>query len=68
MGSPVRFSSLAELPEGIGDLDVYFGDIYRVEMHASYLSAICMMVRRRDAGDAIRFTEGKTVGIKRGGL
>jgi glycosyltransferase involved in cell wall biosynthesis len=58
MGSPKRFSWLAALPAGIPDLDVYIGDIYRVEMHASYLSAICMMVRRREVGDAVRFAEG----------
>lgn len=58
MGSPVKYSSVAEVPEGMPDVDVYYGDIYRVEMHASYLSAICMMVRRDQAGDEIRFAEG----------
>jgi GT2 family glycosyltransferase len=58
MGTPFKYSVTARLPPGIADFDVYFGDIYRVEMHASYLSAISMMVRRREAGDALRFAEG----------
>jgi hypothetical protein len=58
MGTPVKYSTIIHLPLGIADFDVYFGDMYRVEMHASYHSAISMMVRRREAGDAVRFTEG----------
>lgn len=58
MGKPVKYSSLARLPDGVADFDVYSGEAYRVEMHASYLQINCMVVRRDLAGDAVRFTEG----------
>jgi glycosyltransferase involved in cell wall biosynthesis len=58
MGEPVKYSSLADLPDGTPDFDVYSGDAYRVEMHASYLQINCMVVRRAAGGDATRFTEG----------
>jgi glycosyltransferase involved in cell wall biosynthesis len=58
MGTPVKYSSITSLPAGISDFDVYFGDVYRVEMHASYLSVCTMMVRRLQVRDALRFAEG----------
>jgi GT2 family glycosyltransferase len=58
MGAPMKYSSFADPPEGIPDFDVYSGDVYRMEMHASYFFCDTMMVRRSVAGDQVRFTEG----------
>lgn len=58
MGAPVKYSSFVDLPQGFPDFDVYSGDVYRAEMHASYLFCDTVMVRRSGAGDQIRFTEG----------
>lgn len=58
MGRPAMYSSVAKLPPGITDFKVYTGNIYRGEMHTNYLSTITIMIRRRDAGDAIHFCEG----------
>lgn len=58
MGHPTQYSTVAELPTGITDFGVYTGNIYRGEMHTNYLSTICIMIRRRDAGEAIHFAEG----------
>jgi glycosyltransferase involved in cell wall biosynthesis len=58
MGAPIKYSSIADLPPGISDFDVYVADIYLAEMKASYLFVQCMMVRRQEAGTALRFAEG----------
>ena len=61
MGRPVPYSSLAELPVEAADFQVYVGDIYHGEMYTNYLSTICVMVRRREAGDALHFTDKSKV-------
>jgi len=40
------------------DCDVYIGDLYHGAMYHNYFSIICTMIRREEAGDAIRFAEG----------
>lgn len=39
---------------------MYVGDLYRGSMYYNYFSIICTMVRRREVGSAIRFTEGSS--------
>lgn len=58
LAPPVRFSSVAELPEGMPDCPVFIGDLYRNEMTHNYILTSSIMIRRREAGDAMRFTEG----------
>lgn len=55
---PVQYSSLTEPPCGVSDFPVYMGSIYRGEMHTNYVLTSCFVVRRREAGKAIHFTEG----------
>lgn len=56
-GQPVRFSSLAELPAGFTDFNVYTGDLSAWEMTDWYFSSITTVVRRSLAGDALYFAE-----------
>jgi glycosyltransferase involved in cell wall biosynthesis len=48
LAPPVRFAGR----------DVYIGNLYHGLMYHNYFSIICTMIRRREAGDAIRFAEG----------
>ncbi len=57
MGPPVNYSTLAELPMRVADFRVYVGDIYRGEMHTNYILTSSLMIRRREAGNAIHFNE-----------
>lgn len=57
LSPPIRYSTVADLPPGIADFNVYVGDLYRGEMHTNYFSTICVMIRRSDAADAIHFCE-----------
>jgi glycosyltransferase involved in cell wall biosynthesis len=58
LGRPQMFSALAELPAGVADFRVYTGDIYHGEMRNNYVLTSCIMIRRREAGDATHFAEG----------
>lgn len=57
LGNGVPFSALAELPRGRGDFPVHIGSLYVAEMGASHVLTSSLMVRREDAGDALRFAE-----------
>jgi glycosyltransferase involved in cell wall biosynthesis len=37
--------------------NVYIGDLYHGAMYHNYFSIICTMIRRKEAGDSIRFAE-----------
>lgn len=58
LGPALLYSSVAELPPGIPDFPLHFGDLYRNEMRHNYILTSCIMIRREAAGDAIHFTEG----------
>lgn len=58
LAAPVNFSSVAELPTGMPDCAVFIGDLYRNEMTHNYILTSSIMIRRKEAGDAMRFTEG----------
>ena len=55
---PARpFSGLASLPAGIEDFNVHIGDLSAAEMLDNYLLTSSVVVRRREAGEALRFAE-----------
>ncbi|WP_428266486.1 glycosyltransferase family 2 protein [Haliangium sp.] len=57
LGSGVPFSSLAPIPAGIEDFQVFLGDLYRWQLTGYYALTDTIMVRRREAGDALHFAE-----------
>jgi hypothetical protein len=57
LGPGIPFSTVATLPAGRPDFCVHVGDLYPQQMAASYVSVITLLVRRREAGDALRFAE-----------
>ncbi len=57
LGPGVRYSELALLPGGRDDLWVHVGDLYSQLLEAGYVAVQTMLVRREEAGDALRFAE-----------
>jgi glycosyltransferase involved in cell wall biosynthesis len=57
LGPGIPFSSLASLPEGRQDFPVHIGDLYLTEMLGDYVCTSTMIVRRQQAGVALRFAE-----------
>jgi glycosyltransferase involved in cell wall biosynthesis len=57
LGPPFRYSSLAPLPAGRQDLDVYVGDLYPEVLGDHLVPTFTLMVRREAAGDALWFAE-----------
>ena len=53
----VPYSELAPLPEGCEDFGVHAGALFRDMAHRLYVLTSSYMVRRREAGDALRFEE-----------
>jgi len=51
------YSSLAGLPEGITDFNVYIGDMYLPTMLRSYVFTSTVIVRKQAAGVEFRFAE-----------
>lgn len=56
-GPGYRFSSVAQLPEGVPDFRVYEGDLYRLQLTGFYVLTDTLVVRRREAGGALHFAE-----------
>ncbi len=54
----VPYSSVAELPPGREDFPVHVGSMYLEEMRNNFIAAFTLLVRREEAGDALRFAEG----------
>jgi hypothetical protein len=57
MGPGVPFSALAPLPVGRGEFHVHVGSLHLVEMESDYILTSTFVVRREQAGDALRFAE-----------
>jgi len=57
LGPGVRFSSSARLPPGFSDFNFHVGDLSSWEMADWYFSTITLVVRRKEAGDALHFAE-----------
>lgn len=51
------FSTIASLPRGIEDFNVYVGSLYVLLAQALYMFTSTVVVRRREAGDSLRFDE-----------
>jgi glycosyltransferase involved in cell wall biosynthesis len=57
MGMGRSFSLLAPLPRGVPDFQVFEGDLYRWQLTGNYVLTDTLVVRREQAGDALRFAE-----------
>lgn len=57
VGPARAFSSLAPLPPDATDVAVHIGDMSRALMLDNYVLTSSLVVRRREAGDALRFAE-----------
>lgn len=57
MGPPVAYSTLARLPGGRGDFDVYVGDVYRPMMDIGLVCTITLMVRRQESAGVLGFPQ-----------
>jgi glycosyltransferase involved in cell wall biosynthesis len=57
LGPGVAYSSIARLPAGRGDFNVHVGDMYPTMLRCNYVATQSSLVRREQAGDALRFSE-----------
>jgi hypothetical protein len=57
LGPAQAFSSLAPLPDGLYDFSVFTGHLYRWQLTGLYVLTDTLVVRREQAGDALRFAE-----------
>ncbi len=57
LGPGAGYSTTASLPAGITDFPVHAGDLYVREFERGYVLTSSFVVRRREAGDALRFAE-----------
>jgi glycosyltransferase involved in cell wall biosynthesis len=57
LGPGTPYSRIAPLPAGRPDFRVHVGSIYLGEMESDYVATTTCMVRRREAGDALRFAD-----------
>jgi glycosyltransferase involved in cell wall biosynthesis len=51
------FSSMASLPDGRSDFLVHIGDLFQAQMSALYVFTSSLIVRKKEAGSALRFAE-----------
>jgi glycosyltransferase involved in cell wall biosynthesis len=56
-GPGIAYSSVAELPPGSDDFDVYIGDMYLEEMRNNFIAAFTLMVRKDQAEEALHFAD-----------
>src|SRR5262245_26974706 len=57
LGPAVAYSSITALPPGREDFDVHIGDLYQTMLRVNYVPTQAAVVRREQAGDALRFGE-----------
>jgi hypothetical protein len=57
LGRGSFYSGIAELPPGRADFRVHIGRLYVRQLHANYVAAQTLLVRRNEAGAALRFAE-----------
>ncbi len=57
LGPGAGYSTSAPLPAGMADFPVHAGDLYVREFARGYVLTSSFVVRRREAGDALRFGE-----------
>lgn len=51
-------STFTKLAEGVADVPVHIGNMYRNELQTNYVNVITLLVRRSLAGDALHFAVG----------
>ena len=57
LGPGDAYSSIAQLPAGRGDFNVHIGNLYPAMLRCNYVATQSSVVRREQAGDALRFSE-----------
>ena len=57
LGPAVPYSSFAPLPAGWADFRVHVGDLYPALLRANYVASQSVLVRRAQAGAALRYPE-----------
>ena len=57
LGEGIAYSSVVELPDGMKDFLFYEGDLSLPSLSAHYMNINTLLVRRKEAGDALRFAE-----------
>jgi glycosyltransferase involved in cell wall biosynthesis len=57
----ITYSSIVPLPAGRADFRVHIGSLYLAEMESDYIATSTVMVRREQAGPALRFAEDLNV-------
>ncbi len=55
--SSMRFSDIAPMPSDANDFEVYVGDLYPILLTNLLVSVCTLLVRRKEAGDALSFAE-----------
>jgi glycosyltransferase involved in cell wall biosynthesis len=56
LGASVPYSSITPLPQGRNDFPVYVGNMYLAELSGNCVSSQSLLVRRYEAGEALRFS------------
>lgn len=57
LGPGEAYSTIADLPDDCDDFSVHFGSMYKEMAQAPYISTITLVVRRKEAGEALFFEE-----------
>ena len=61
LAAGIPYSSIAPLPAGRADFRVHIGSLYLAEMESDYIATSTVMVRREQAGPALRCAEDLNV-------
>ncbi len=61
IGPPRQYSEITNLPQGVDDFDVFIGDTSAAQIIDPIILTSSLMVRRREAGDALRFAEDLSI-------
>jgi len=62
LGNHAKISQIISLPNGISDFDCYIGNIYKSALlYGNYLNVNTLLVRRKEAGEELRFAENTNV-------
>jgi glycosyltransferase involved in cell wall biosynthesis len=61
LGPPITYSSVASLPAGRQDFNIYVGSLYETMLRRHYVPAQATVVRRGKAGDALCFGEDVSI-------
>jgi glycosyltransferase involved in cell wall biosynthesis len=62
LGPAVNYSSIAPLPAGREDFEVYIGSIYEFEMWSNLVPTFTFIVRKSGVGESLLFSEDLPIG------